>query len=190
MERRDEVQIANISSRINQLVELEKRRETVLHTIEEQGKLTEDLRKKITNTYDPVELEDLYLPYKPKRKTKASVAREKGLEPLALYVMEQSKNNLSEFAKSFLSKEKGVSSIEDALQGARDILAEIISETKEVRSIIRSQFQKQAIVKSSVLKGKEEEGSKYKDYFEYEEPLQKCPSHRFLAIMRGVNEES
>ena len=185
----DEVQIANISSRINQLVELEKRRETVLHTIEEQGKLTEDLRKKITNTYDPVELEDLYLPYKPKRKTKASVAREKGLEPLALYVMEQSKNNLSEFAKSFLSKEKGVSSIEDALQGARDILAEIISETKEVRSIIRSQFQKQAIVKSSVLKGKEEEGSKYKDYFEYEEPLQKCPSHRFLAIMRGVNED-
>ncbi|MBK8396654.1 MAG: RNA-binding transcriptional accessory protein [Leptospiraceae bacterium] len=185
----DEVQIADISSRMSQLIELEKRRETVLHTIEEQGKLTEELRKKITNTYDPVELEDLYLPYKPKRKTKASVAREKGLEPLALFVMEQSKNNLSEFAKSFLSKEKGVNSIEDALQGARDILAEMISETKEVRSIIRSQFQKQAIVKSSVLKSKEEEGSKYKDYFEYEEPLQKCPSHRFLAIMRGVNED-
>jgi len=185
----DEVQIANISTRINQLVELEKRRETVLHTIEEQGKLTPELRKKITSTYDPIELEDLYLPYKPKRKTKASVAREKGLEPLALHIMEQSKNNLSELAKSFISKEKDVSSIEEALQGARDIVAEMISETKEVRSLIRSQFQKQAIVKSSVAKGKDEEGSKYKDYFEYEEPLQKCPSHRFLAIMRGVNEE-
>jgi uncharacterized protein len=185
----DEVQIANISTRINQLVELEKRRETVLHTIEEQGKLTAELRKKITSTYDPIELEDLYLPYKPKRKTKASVAREKGLEPLALHIMEQSKNNLSELAKSFVSKEKDVSSIEEALQGARDIVAEMISETKEVRSLIRSQFQRQAIVKSSVVKGKDEEGSKYKDYFEYEEPLQKCPSHRFLAIMRGVNEE-
>ena len=102
--------------------------------------------------------------------------------------MEQSKNNLSELAKSFVSKEKDVSSIEEALQGARDIVAEMISETKEVRSLIRSQFQRQAIVKSSVVKGKDEEGSKYKDYFEYEEPLQKCPSHRFLAIMRGVNE--
>jgi uncharacterized protein len=185
----DEVQIENISTRINQLVELEKRRETVLHTIEEQGKLTAELRKKITSTYDPIELEDLYLPYKPKRKTKASVAREKGLEPLALHIMEQSKNNLAELAKSFISKEKDVSSIEEALQGARDIVAEMISETKEVRSLIRSQFQRQAIVKSTVAKGKEEEGSKYKDYFEYEEPLQKCPSHRFLAIMRGVNEE-
>lgn len=185
----DEVQIANISTRMSQLVELEKRRETVLHTIEEQGKLTAELRKKITNTYDPIELEDLYLPYKPKRKTKASVAREKGLEPLALHIMEQSKNNLFDLAKSFISKEKDVSSIEDALQGARDIVAEMISETKEVRSIIRSQFQRQAVVKSYVAKGKEEEGSKYKDYFEYEEPLQKCPSHRFLAIMRGVNEE-
>ena len=185
----DEVQIANISTRMNQLVELEKRRETVLHTIEEQGKLTPELRKKITSTYDPIELEDLYLPYKPKRKTKASVAREKGLEPLALHIMEQSKNNLSELAKSFVSKEKDVSSIEEALQGARDIVAEMISETKEVRSLIRSQFQRQAIVKSSVVKGKDEEGSKYKDYFEFEEPLQKCPSHRFLAIMRGVNEE-
>ncbi len=185
----DEVQIANISTRINQLVELEKRRETVIHTIEEQGKLTAELRKKILNTYDPIELEDLYLPYKPKRKTKASVAREKGLEPLALHIMDQSKNNLSELAKSFVSKEKDVSSIEEALQGARDIVAEMISETKEIRSLIRSQFQRQAIVKSSVAKGKAEEGSKYKDYFEYEEPLQKCPSHRFLAIMRGVNEE-
>lgn len=185
----DEVQIANISTRMSQLVELEKRRETVLHTIEEQGKLTAELRKKITNTYDPIELEDLYLPYKPKRKTKASVAREKGLEPLALHIMEQSKNNLFDLAKSFISKEKDVSSIEDALQGARDIVAEMISETKEVRSIIRSQFQRQAVVKSYVAKGKEEEGSKYKDYFEYEEALQKCPSHRFLAIMRGVNEE-
>jgi protein Tex len=185
----DEVQIANISTRINQLIELEKRRETVLHTIEEQGKLTAELRKKITNTYDPIELEDLYLPYKPKRKTKALVARDKGLEPLALHIMEQSKNNLAELAKLFISKEKDVSSIEEALQGARDILAEMISETKEVRGLIRSQFQRQAIVKSSVAKGIEEEGSKYKDYFDYEEPLQKCPSHRFLAIMRGANEE-
>jgi uncharacterized protein len=185
----DEVQIANISTRINQLVELEKRRETVLHTIEEQGKLTDELRKKIVSTYDPIELEDIYLPYKPKRKTKASIAREKGLEPLALLIMDQSKNNLNELCKSFISKEKGVASIEEALQGARDILAEMISETKEVRSLIRSEFQKQALVKSSVVKGKEESGSKYKDYFEYEEPLHKCPSHRFLAIMRGVSED-
>lgn len=185
----DEVQIADISNRYNQLKELEKRKETILHTISEQGKLTDELRKKITNTFDPLELEDLYLPYKPKRKTKASAAREKGLEPLALLILEQSKNNLNELCKSFLSKEKGVHSIEDALQGARDILAEMISETKEVRSRIRSQFQKQALVKSTVIKGKEELGNKYKDYFEYEEPLHKCPSHRFLAIMRGVNEE-
>lgn len=184
----DEVNIADISTLLTKLNELEKRRETVLRTIEDQGKLTPTLKNKINSTYDSTELEDLYLPFKPKRKTKASVAREKGLEPLADLILQQSGNNLDELVKKFISKEKGVTSIEDALQGARDIIAEKINEDKEVRNAIRTIFKNSANIKSSVIKGKEEIGSKFKDYFDFDEPLNKCPSHRFLAITRGVNE--
>jgi protein Tex len=185
----DEVYVSDISILLNKLTDLEKRRETVLRTIEDLGKLTPALKNKINSTYDSTELEDLYLPYKPKRKTKASVAREKGLEPLANLILEQSNMNFEEVVKKFLSKDKGVTSLEDALQGARDIIAEKINEDKDVRNAVRSIYKNSANIKSSVIKGKEEIGIKYKDYFDFDEPLNKCPSHRFLAITRGVNEE-
>jgi protein Tex len=185
----DEVYVSDISILLNKLTDLEKRRETVLRTIEDLGKLTPALKNKINSTYDSTELEDLYLPYKPKRKTKASVAREKGLEPLANLILEQSNMNFEEVVKKFLSKDKGVTSLEDALQGARDIIAEKINEDKDVRNAVRNIYKNSANIKSSVIKGKEEIGIKYKDYFDFDEPLNKCPSHRFLAITRGVNEE-
>jgi uncharacterized protein len=185
----DEVYVSDISILLNKLTDLEKRRETVLRTIEDLGKLTPALKNKINSTYDSTELEDLYLPYKPKRKTKASVAREKGLEPLANLILEQSNMNFEEIVKKFLSKDKGVTSLEDALQGARDIIAEKINEDKDVRNAVRNIYKNSANIKSSVIKGKEEIGIKYKDYFDFDEPLNKCPSHRFLAITRGVNEE-
>jgi uncharacterized protein len=185
----DEVYVSDISILLNKLTDLEKRRETVLRTIEDLGKLTPSLKNKINSTYDSTELEDLYLPYKPKRKTKASVAREKGLEPLANLILEQSNMNFEEIVKKFLSKDKGVTSLEDALQGARDIIAEKINEDKDVRNAVRNIYKNSANIKSSVIKGKEEIGIKYKDYFDFDEPLNKCPSHRFLAITRGVNEE-
>lgn len=185
----DEVYISDISILLNKLTELEKRRETVLRTIEDLGKLTPALKNKINSTYDSTELEDLYLPYKPKRKTKASIAREKGLEALADLILEQSNTNLEEIVKKFISKAKGVTSLEDALQGARDIIAEKINEDKDVRTAVRYIYKNSASIKSSVIKGKEEIGIKYKDYFDFNEPLNKCPSHRFLAITRGVNEE-
>ena len=184
----DEVQIGSIQTLLQKLIEIDKRKETVLHTIDEQGKLTDSLKKKILSIYDMNELEDIYLPYKPKRKTKASVAKEKGLEQLADIIMEQSQTGLEAIAKKFISSSKGVKTIEEALQGARDIIAEQISEDLKVRTAIRNQYKKSAMVKCGVLKGKEEEGIKYKDYFSFEEPLNKCASHRFLAIMRGVNE--
>ena len=185
----DEVYVSDISILLNKLTDLEKRRETVIRTIEDLGKLTPALKNKINSTYDSTELEDLYLPYKPKRKTKASVAREKGLEPLANLILEQSNMNFEEIVKKFLSKDKGVTSLEDALQGARDIIAEKINEDKDVRNAVRNIYKNSANIKSSVIKGKEEIGIKYKDYFDFDEPLNKCPSHRFLAITRGVNEE-
>ncbi len=184
----DEVRIASIQALLQKLVELDKRKETVLHTIQEQGKLTEALKKKILSTFEMNELEDIYLPYKPKRKTKASVAREKGLSPLADLILGQSQIDLVEVGKKFISSKKDVNTLEEALQGARDILAETISEDPKIRSISRSHYKKSASLKCGVVKGKEEEGIKYKDYFSFEEPLEKCPSHRYLAIMRGVSE--
>ena len=133
-------------------------------------------------------MEDIYLPYKPKRKTKATVAKDKGLEPLAKWLFEQSSNNIEGEAEKFLSEEKEVKSTEEALQGARDIIAEWVSEDAEARQKLRNVFEKSAIVKTKVLKGKETEGEKYKDYFEWEEPLAKTPSHRLLAMRRGEKE--
>lgn len=185
----DEVVLADLASLSSKLKDLEARRETVLHTIEEQGKLTPELREKILTTYNSTELEDLYLPFKPKRKTKAMIAREKGLEPLAKLLLTGSQGSFEEIVKKFISKSKGVLTPDDALQGARDILAEEISEDSRVRTYVRSEFQKSAVVKVSVIKGKEESGANYKDYFDFDEPLSKCPSHRFLAILRGVSED-
>lgn len=184
----DEVQVAAIRDRMQQLLELDKRKETVLKSIEEQGKLTDELREAIVNAETLAVLEDIYLPYKPKRKTKASVAREKGLEPLALQIFEQDNQDPELFANDFVDAEKGVNSTAEALQGARDIIAEMISENAEARTALRELFFEKGTYRSEVLKGKEEEGIKYKDYFEWAEPLKNAPSHRVLAMRRGEKE--
>ena len=182
----DEVQIGEIKERSDKLCEIAKRKETILKTIEEQGKLTADLKKRIDACWDATELEDIYLPYKPKRKTRAEVARQKGLEPLATILMMQRENNLSSRVRTFIKGE--VKDEEDALKGARDIIAEQVSEDERSRNQIRNQFSRQAIITSKVVKGKEEEAAKYKDYFDFSEPLKRCTSHRLLAIRRGEAE--
>ena len=182
----DEVQIGEIKERYDKLTETAKRKETILKTIDEQGKLTADLKKRIDACWDATELEDIYLPYKPKRKTRAEAARQKGLEPLAIILMGQRENNLSARVRSFVKGE--VKDEEDALKGARDIIAEQVSEDERARNQLRNQFARQAIITAKVVKGKEEEAVKYKDYFDFSEPLKRCTSHRLLAIRRGEAE--
>ena len=181
----DEVQIGDIQTRYEKLCELSKRKETVLSTIEEQGKLTLELKARISACWNATELEDIYLPFKPKRKTRAEAARAKGLEPLALLLMMQKENNLAAKVRNFVKGE--VKDEEDALKGARDILAEQISEDERSRNLMRNQFQRQALIQSKVVKGKEAEeaSAKYRDYFDFCEPLKKCSSHRLLALRRG-----
>lgn len=184
----DEVQIGDIQTRYEKLCELSKRKETVLSTIEEQGKLTPELKSRISACWNATELEDIYLPFKPKRKTRAETARAKGLEPLALLLMMQKENNLAAKVRNFVKGE--VKDEEDALKGARDILAEQISEDERSRNLMRNQFQRQAIIQSKVVKGKETEeaSAKYRDYFDFCEPLKKCSSHRLMALRRGESE--
>ena len=184
----DEVQIGDIQTRYEKLCELSKRKETVLSTIEEQGKLTPELKVRISACWSATELEDIYLPFKPKRKTRAEAARAKGLEPLALLLMMQKENNLAAKVRNFVKGE--VKDEEDALKGARDILAEQISEDERSRNLMRNQFQRQALIQSKVVKGKEAEeaSAKYRDYFDFCEPLKKCSSHRLLALRRGESE--
>lgn len=184
----DEVQIGDIHTRYEKLCELAKRKETVLSTIEEQGKLTDTLRERISNCWDATELEDIYLPFKPKRKTRAEAARQKGLEPLAMLLLMQRENNLSARVRQFIKGD--VKDEEDALKGARDIIAEQVNEDERARNLIRNQFNRQAMITSKVVKGKEKEEAalKYRDYFDFSEPLKKCTSHRLLAIRRGEAE--
>ena len=182
----DEVQIAEINSLSAKLLDLDRRKETILTTIEEQGKLTDSLRERIAGCYELSELEDIYLPYKPKRRTRATIAREKGLEPLALLVFNQVEKDILTKAQTFISDK--VANVEEALQGARDIAAEMLSEDEKVRNTVRRNFKQKAIIRSRVVKGKEAEGIKYPDYFEFEEPVRRCASHRFLAIKRGEDE--
>ncbi len=184
----DEVAIAAIRDRHQQLQELDKRKDSVLKSISEQGKLTDDLKIKIENAESMVILEDLYLPFKPKRRSRGTIAKEKGLEPLAVKLLEQSTFDIVSEAQTFVSEEKGVLNEEDALAGARDIIAEYINEHQEGRSKIRELFFKNGTFKSRVIPGKESEGQKYKDYFEWEEPVSKAPSHRVLAMRRGEKE--
>ncbi len=184
----DEVVIANIRNRVVQLKDLDKRREAILKSIDEQGKLSPELSKKIVSAATLTALEDIYLPYKPKRKTRASMAKEKGLEPLAEMILFQNSNDVFLEANKFIDNEKGVGSAEDALQGARDIIAEKINEDADVRSKIRKLFLAKGIIKSKLIKGKEEVGAKYKDYFDWEEPVNKVASHRLLAMRRGEKE--
>lgn len=182
----DELKVLQIKEQNDKFTELEKRKETILKTIDEQEQLTPELKTRIQNCYDPVELEDIYLPYKPKRRTKATIARERGLEPLAKIVMKQFERNPELRAQSFLNKD--VQTPEDALAGARDIIAEWISENEKARNIVRRAFEKEAVITSKVVKGEEEEAEKYRDYFDWSEPLKKCPSHRLLAMRRGEKE--
>lgn len=182
----DEVAIGTIKERYEKLQEIQKRRETILNTIEEQGQLTDELKAKIEATWDVNELEDIYLPYKPKRKTRAVKAKERGLEPLSDIIMQQRDNDLESKALAFINDE--VPDVEAALQGARDIIAEYINEHLTAREIVRSVFERGAVIKSRLVKGKEEEAAKYRDYFEFEEPVKRCPSHRLLAMRRGEKE--
>ena len=184
----DEVAIAKIRDRIEQLKELDKRRDAILKSIDEQGKLTPELSKKINEAETMTVLEDIYLPYKPKRKTRASMAKEKGLEPLAETILQQRSIDIISEANKYVNKEKGVESEDDALQGARDIIAEKINENADIRANVRKLFFSQGIIKSKVMKGKEESAAKYKDYFEWEEYINKVASHRLHAMRRGEKE--
>lgn len=184
----DEVAISDIRDRIMQMREIDKRRGYILKTIEEQGHLTPELKRKIEEVETLHELEDLYLPYKPKRRTRATVAREKGLEPLARKIYDQLPFNLLEFVSGFIDEEKDVKTIEEALQGSRDIMAEWISEDAAVREKLRHFFWNEGILLSKVMKGKEEEGEKFRDYFAFSEKLSAIPSHRLLALRRGEKE--
>lgn len=185
----DEVKVAEVSNSLEKLRETDKRRQTILATIEEQGKMTDELRSRIYGCWDSTELEDIYLPYKPKRKTKAAMARERGLEPLAdILLLQQEHTDVEALAKKYVNVEKGVKSADDALQGARDIVAERVSESEHCRLIVRANFRHNAVITSKVVKGKEEEGQKYLYYFDFSERLDRCPSHRLLAMRRGESE--
>lgn len=182
----DEVKIADISNWLDKLKDISKRKDTILSTIEEQGKLTEELKQRIENCWDSTELEDIYLPYKPKRKTRAEAARQKGLEPLAVMLMMQREMHLEQKLAAFVKGE--VNSEDEALKGARDIIAEQVNEDEQARNIVRMQFARNAVITSRLVKGKDEEAVKYRDYFDFSEPLKRCSSHRLLAIRRGESE--
>lgn len=184
----DEVMIGSIRDRMEQLQELDSRREAIISSIEKQGKLSVELMQAIVSAETLAQLEDIYLPFKPKRKTRASVAKEKGLEPLAQKIIEQDKFDLDTLAQSFVDTEKGVADLQEALAGARDIVAEWVNENPVVRKNVRDLFWHEGVIESRVLKGKETEGQKYKDYFEWTEPIGKTPSHRLLAMRRGEKE--
>ncbi|MDD6007835.1 MAG: Tex family protein [Prevotellaceae bacterium] len=184
----DEVQIAAISDLNEKLTELEKRKETIIKTISEQGKLTPELEKRIAECEDTETLEDIYLPYKPKRRTKAQVAREQGLEPLATIIMLGRETDPDGVAKRFVKGD--VKTVADALKGAQNIIAEIVSEDEKARQTVRRSFEREATITSKVVKDKKdtEEAAKYSDYFDWSEPLKRCPSHRMLAMRRGEAE--
>lgn len=182
----NEVQLANAKELYEKLCEIEKRKVTVIDTINELGKLTSELEERIENCWNSTELEDIYLPFKPKRRTKAEIAREKGLEPLAKIIMSQNSNDVTRLAHQFLNEK--VETTEDALSGAKDIIAEWINESEASRHAIRKIFEYEAIIYSKIIKGKEVEAQKYSDYFETSEKLSKCTSHRLLAIRRGESE--
>lgn len=182
----DEVQIAAIKEHNDKLNDLIKRRETILKSIDEQEKLTPELKNRIENCWNTSELEDIYLPYKPKRQTRAEIARKKGLEPLANIIMLQHQVNVEAKAQAFVKGD--VKDVKDAIAGACDIIAEQINEDEYARNTIRNIFQREAVITSKVIKGKEEEGDKYRDYFDFSERLNKATSHRVLAIRRGESE--
>jgi len=185
----DEVQIGKINEWNERLKELSKRKETILKTIGEQGKLTDELQKKINQCWNATELEDIYLPFKPKRRTRAQVAREQGLEPLAQVILLQRERNIENVAKKFINGD-GINTIDEALQGAKDIIAETVSEDSQARQRLRNTFQREAYITSKVVKSKadDEGAAKFRDYFDFEEPLRRCTGNRLLAMRRGERE--
>ncbi|HLN75004.1 MAG TPA: Tex family protein [Prolixibacteraceae bacterium] len=182
----DEVQIESVKSAKESMEELLKRKESILKTIQEQELLTPELKNRIDKCFDSTELEDIYLPYKPKRRTRAAIAKEKGLEPLAKIIMQQNEKDIDNRALAFTGD--AVDSTEDALAGARDIIAEWVNENEKARAVVRRTFDAEAVISCKLVKGKEEEAAKYHDYFDWKETLKKCPSHRLLAMRRGENE--
>lgn len=182
----DEVQLMHIKEEYDRLKELDARKEAIIKSIEEQEKMTPELRKRIDESVTMSELEDIYLPYRPKRRTRATIAKEKGLEPLAVIVLDQKLTDPSLKAEEFLNDD--VATVEDALAGASDIIAEWISEDETARKRLRLLFEREAVIYSKVVKGKEAEGIKFSDYYDWSEPLKKCPSHRLLAMRRGEDE--
>ncbi len=185
----DEVAVTAVRDRLNQLNDLNDRKETVLKSLEKHGHLTDELQEKVLAAESMAVLEDIYLPYKPKRRTKAVIAKEKGLEPLALMIFEQEGADPTKEAESFVDPERGVASVEDALAGARDIIAEIINENDRARAMLRDLFFTKAVIKSRVASGMEEKGAKFRDYFDWNEPVAGVPSHRMLAMRRGEKED-
>jgi uncharacterized protein len=185
----DEVQVTSIRDRVLQLRELDKRREAILKSLTDMGKLSPELEKQLNAAETMTALEDIYLPYRPKRKTRATAAREKGLQPLADLLLAQRRIDVKAEAGLYIDEEKGVKNMEEALAGARDIIAETISENAEVRNHIRALFIGKGILQSKVVSGREQEGIKYKDYFDWSEPVKSVPSHRLLAMRRGEKEE-
>ena len=184
----DEVAVTDIRDRLKQLQELDKRRDSILKSIEEQGLLTDHLRMQLMESLTMTELEDIYLPYKPKKRTRATIAREKGLEPLARIIMAKREPDPYRKAALYINPEKGVANEEEALAGARDIIAEWINENQLSRIKIRKLFSREGVISSHIIKGKELEGINYQNYYEWQEPVMKAPSHRFLAMMRGEAE--
>lgn len=182
----DEVQVASVKELLEKLTELSKRKETILKSLESQDKLTVELKERIESCWDSTTLEDIYLPYKPKRRTRAEIARQKGLEPLALQIFKQKEGIVSVWANRYLSQD--VKTVDDAVAGAKDIIAEMLDENERFRNIVRQCFQRTAMIVSKVVKGKEQEGIKYHDYYDFSEPLKRCTSHRLLALRRGESE--
>ena len=183
----DEVQIGAVADAIDKIKALKERKEAIIKNIEKQGKLTDELKARISKSWDPVEVEDIYAPFKRKTKTRAESAREAGLEPLAKMIMSQGNGNVESMAQRFVKGK--VKSTDDAIKGAKDIIAEWVSESEAAKKTIRGIFAREAVIESKVIKGKEEEGEKYKDYFKRSEPLRRCSSHRLLAMRRGESEK-
>ena len=183
-----DVEVAEVSRQLEQLQEMDKRRSYILQAIEGQGKLTDELRQRIEECTDPITLEDIYLPFKQKRRTRAQVAREAGLEPLANILQAQKTANVTQIAGRYINKEKGIDNVLKALQGAQDIIAERVSESERARQSLRTTFARHAVIYSRLVKGKDIEGQNYRDYFEWNEPLARCSSHRMLAMRRGEAE--
>ena len=184
----DEVSIAGIRDMMSRLAELDKRREAIIKSLTERNNLTDELKERIEAAETMAVLEDVYLPYRPKRRTRATVAREKGLEPLAVIIFEQNDTDPLKEAAAFVDEDKGVETAEHALAGARDIIAEWVNEDQDVRARMRRLYANNGVFRSKVVRGMETEGNKYKDYFDCEEPIASAPSHRIMAMRRGEKE--